>query len=118
EADLKKVSIVEYKTVNGYSDTYHFNLGDSLVSEVYSKVVDLNNEEVNQIKGIFQGFVNGTNSQSGCYEPRHCIYFVNDRNIILAYVEICFVCSQIRASHSDYFKIICSKQLTTLKYFF
>jgi hypothetical protein len=55
---------------------------------------------------------------SGCYSPRNAILFLNDKNQILALIEICFECGQTKYSFDKYNEKTWCCQLDTINSFF
>lgn len=41
-----------------------------------------------------------TSYRAGCYTPRNAILFLNEKNQIIAFIEICFECYQMKFSYS------------------
>lgn len=118
EEELETVLAVEYKDVAWEARLGELTVGEVLLTDRFSKIVELDEVQIQQIKEVFQGYENGRYSRSACYEPRHCLYFLDDTGRVLSYCEFCFACNQMRTSDRDYFHINCSKQLTTFKYLF
>lgn len=118
ETQLKKVVAVEYLNVSQGRETSELTVGDSLVTTRFSKIVELNDTQTQQIKEIFQGYENGKYFRGACYEPRHCLYFLDENDRILSFFEICFACNVYLTSHRDVFSIGCNAQMKTLKYLF
>ncbi len=75
EAELAKVLAVEYKVVAWEAQPGELTVGEVLLTDRFSKIVELDETQIQQIKEVFQGYENGHYSRAACYEPRHCLYF-------------------------------------------
>lgn len=117
EKDVKKVLAVEYFSVRRGRPEGEILVGDSLITERFNHVVELNADQKLSVKQIFQGYEAGDVYRNSCYEPRHCIYFLGDNDRIIGYLELCFACREYLTSHRDDFDFICDKQWETLKLF-
>lgn len=93
-------------------------VGEVLLTDRFSKIVELDESQIQQINEVFQGYKNGRYFRSACYEPSHCLFFLDDTDRVLNYCEFCFTFNQMQTSNPEYFQIHCSKQLTTFNYLF
>jgi hypothetical protein len=115
---LEQVVIVQYSAVRRGKPAGEMELDVSLLTDRFVKLVELGEEEIQQIKEIFNGYLDGEYSSARCYEPRHCIYFLGKNDKILGFFEVCFACRTYLTSHKEYFKFKCNRQLNVLKFLF
>lgn len=101
EDDLSKVMLVSYDFarigVESESDepiNYDIIGKNSKIGfNYFSEKVFLNSLQIDSLKRIIFNYTTYNDYYgSDCYWPRHCFYFLNDKDEVLGYLEVCLEC--------------------------
>ncbi|OXB04428.1 hypothetical protein [Flavobacterium pectinovorum] len=75
---------------------------DTLASNLYDEITNLTPQQINQLTDIIFNYSHKKEpyaiAQAGCYMPRNAIFFLDDNNTIIAWLELCFGCDNYRTS--------------------
>ncbi|MBF4515628.1 hypothetical protein IRZ71_04705 [Flavobacterium sp. ANB] len=75
---------------------------DTLSLNLYEEITNLSPEQTNQLTDIIFNYTHKKERYAitpfGCYTPRNAILFLDQNNIIIAWIEICFGCNSYRTS--------------------
>lgn len=78
---------------------------DSFNPLFYTEVATLNNIQINRLTDIIYNYSYKKKPYDfgdvKCYEPRNAIIFLDSKNIVIAYIEICFGCDHFRSSSTE-----------------
>lgn len=112
----KKVVVVSFDAAS--EDSVYVASPDSLDEEKHIRIPIKNNQldtekikenfilTTKQLEGLTEILYNydyrndkGVRSATQCFEPHHGLVFLDEQNKIVAYVEICFICSNFEVSN-------------------
>ena len=122
--DAATIQLISFKFNFNDTDT-NYNLGvpikeNKLNYNKITKYLSLSDKEISALIHIlFQYKPTGGISSHNCYSPNHGIVFMNKKNQIIEYIELCFEC-QISQNYTDksHWEINCSNQWELLESFF
>lgn len=113
---------------------WSFKIKDSSYNLIYFSHEEkvLTDKEVNQLSDLFFNYTLPNNAQVNpeeqiyCYTPRNAILFLNDKEEIVACIEVCFSCRRMKFFQSQPLKdwiinfntLGCEKKFELLKSFF
>jgi hypothetical protein len=79
---------------------------DKFNPEFYDEVATLDPEQITELTDIIFNYTYKKKpyviSSANCYMPRNAILLLNNENIIIAYLEICFGCHGFRSSSEEF----------------
>ena len=88
------------------------------------ETIELNNTQIDSLSNTLLNYTaSGGSSFSivGCYTPRHALLFLDNDEKIIAWIEICFQCSQMKVSYEAVedvpFDIRCKERRDAIKAF-
>ena len=78
-------------------------LGKDIFSpNLYEEIATLTPQQINHLTDIIFNYSHKKEpyaiAQAGCYMPRNVIFFMDENNIIIAWLELCFGCDNYRTS--------------------
>ncbi|MGC4041802.1 MAG: hypothetical protein QM710_13730 [Flavobacterium sp.] len=79
---------------------------DIFKPEFYTEVATLNTAQTNELTNVIFNYTYKKKpysiSAANCYMPRNAILFLDNNNVIIAYLEFCFSCDGFRTSSKDF----------------
>lgn len=124
EDSLDKVLVVSYEFPrSGYGllpeEREKFTTNEILGEDgkigfnVFQEQIELNSGQIDMLKDSVFNYNGDYLLGADCYRPRNCVYFLDQNELVLGYLEICFECSNTLSSH-DELEINCENQLSAL----
>jgi hypothetical protein len=131
EDKLDKIKLVSYYKMKpgDYFDEYDIEgmahmtrgyiQGKGFNFEMFLNSIDLDVDQHSRLLCILQSYDPSENNlhSADCYNPHHCIFFLDKKERILGYVELCFSCSN-SSDDIPNFRIVCNDQLDEIQSFF
>ncbi len=100
EKELKKVLLVSYDFPREGFEVKDTTINLEIVENGkiafnrFSEKIYLSNAKIDSLKNIlFELKSDDEQIGADCYWPRHCVYFLNEKDSVLGYLEFCFECS-------------------------